>query len=160
MGPHANSFLFRCLLRGGEASERYAKIRVRRGTRNLAQHLYFLCEKTFCTLKSNYSCSETCPDKEMSEREHMILKLICQDKLNISYDKLPSSYTGYRSYMAHGVPLEKQKPVTIARLLSNISIHFYRIMSSLIHMIQTDYAMLSERSVFLANKQVTMCIKN
>jgi len=39
----------------------------------------------------------------------MIRKLINENKLSIIYDKLPSSYTGYRPYIACGVPTEKKE---------------------------------------------------
>ncbi|XP_018350743.1 PREDICTED: uncharacterized protein LOC108753562 [Trachymyrmex septentrionalis] len=52
---------------------------------------------------------ETCASKEMSEEEHMIRKLINENKLSIIYDKLPSSYTGHRPYITHEVPIEKRE---------------------------------------------------
>lgn len=55
-----------------------------------------------------YFYSEPAADKEISEKEQKIRKLINENKLSIIYDKLPSSYTGYRPYIAYGVPIEKK----------------------------------------------------
>jgi len=61
----------------------------------------------------NFFYSRPDTDKKMSEKEQVIRKLICEDKLSIIYDKLPLSYTGYKPYMACGVPLEKKRNLSI-----------------------------------------------
>jgi len=69
----------------------------------------FFHKENFHNIKIFYSESEIHASKEISEKEHTIRKLINENKLSIIYDKLPSSYTGYRPYIACGVPTEKKE---------------------------------------------------
>lgn len=78
--------------------------------------LFFSLKKNLVWLiwKFFYSESEIHAVKEISEKEHMIRKLINENKLNIIYDKLPSSYTGYRPYIAYGMPIKKRDTYQLA----------------------------------------------
>ncbi|XP_011860739.1 PREDICTED: uncharacterized protein LOC105557935 [Vollenhovia emeryi] len=74
------------------------------------QNRSFLTDDT-CYYKKDKTRKERATEsdaaKEIPEEVHAIRKLINENKLSIIYDKLPSSYTGYRPYFAYGVPIEK-----------------------------------------------------